>query len=179
LFGREVPTPLLAGVGVVAVVLLALWARRRSPTAQAAAAEPEAFQAAQEAIGAGASGQASYADAAYNLEIQARQQELAFQQGQFEREARLEEANVSLQEKILAWASGKKGAKLPGAVKCPRGKPRFDPSTGQFYCREETSHGFAGDVLQGATGQDTIGGALGRIGGQYIPRFPGSGDIRP
>jgi hypothetical protein len=176
LFGREVPVPLLAGVGVVGVVLLALWARRRSPTAQAEAAEPEAFQAAQQALGAAAGGQASYADAAYNLEIQARQQELGFRQGQFERETALETAQVGLQERILNWAQGKGSLNPHGksAIKCPSGTPHFDPSTGQVYCRREESHGFFGDLLQGAFGSPSLGGAIGQVGRAYIPGSTGS-----
>lgn len=177
IFGREVPAPVLAGVAVVGVVLLALWARRRSPAAAAQAAEPEALQAAQEALGGAAGAQASYADAAYNLEIQARQQELAFRQGQFERASKLEEKQAAFQGSLLDWLTGK--GKRPAAVKCPSGQPRFDPSTGQVYCRQQESHGFFGDLLTGAFGSPSLGNAVGKVGASYLPHFPAPGDIQP
>lgn len=179
ILGREVPAPVLIGGVVVGVVLLALWARRRSPAAQAATAEPEAFQAAQEALGGAAGAQASYADAAYNLEIQARQQELAFRKGQFEREERLEEAQTGLQERILNWAQGKgrlnpKGTK---AIKCPSGTPHFDPATGQVYCRREESHGVLGDIWEGLGGWRGVG----KRAGQVVDVYTGgaTGGIQP
>lgn len=32
-------------------------------------------------------------------------------------------------------------------VRCPKGKTKLDPQTGQLYCREDQSGGFFGDVL--------------------------------
>jgi hypothetical protein len=155
ILGMEPRVALLVGGAVAVVAFLAWRARSASPAAPEA---PPELPGAGDALGAvGASAQDTFAQQMQALELSSAQREQQFAAGQMERQASLETETSNLQLGLLRFAQGK--GRLPRGVQCPSGKIRFDPSTGQFICRERQHRGFFSGV--------NLGDLLGRV------NFPG------
>lgn len=133
ILGLEPRVAMLVGVAVAVVAFLAWRSRKASP---AAAEAPPELPGAEDALGAaGATAQDTFAQQMQALELSSAQREQQFAAGQLERQSALETESTNLQLGLLRFAQGK--GRLPKGVQCPSGKVRFDPSSGQFICREK------------------------------------------
>lgn len=157
ILGMEPRTALLVGAGVAVVGYLYL--RSRGSATSPGAPPVDTLPGSGDAISA--VGQDTYSQRMQELELSSAQAEAQFTTGQLQRQGQLEEAASGLQLDILNWARGK--GKRPAAVMCPDGQPRFDPSTGQFFCRTKKHKSFfsglnlgkLADIYLHATGAPT------------------------
>lgn len=145
------------GVGLVAL-LAVLNARKKGKAGGPIPTEnPEAFRIAGQGMAQGAADQGSLIDRfmeQMQLKSLGQQQELSdisFQQ---------EKARQSLLDRIFQALStpGKQGAAMRKelsreGIKCPVGKMRIDPQTGQVYCREKTGKPFFSQLIAGIPGR--------------------------
>jgi hypothetical protein len=156
ILGMEPRVAALVG-GAIALVAFLAWRARKGSAApqEAPPGLPDALPGAGAAAGAaGQQGQDQYALAMQNLEIASATQEQQFRAGQLKRQEKLEEAQgqtavqqANLYNELLLWVQGK--GPFPKGVQCPKGKVRFDASTGNFYCRTK-QHKSVGQFIAGA-----------------------------
>lgn len=144
-------------IGLAAVVLFVVLSRRKRATAAGPGGEEQPAAAlAAGGLAAQQTEQGSAIDRALEAlqlkQIGGEQQLEAYQQ---QRAA----AGQALYGQLYKALSGG-GGRIPAGVKCPSGKPRIDPSTGEIYCRERTGRGF----FQGITFRDILGASRDVLG---------------
>ena len=125
----------IAGVALVAIVM----SRKRGATAGGAVSDQnQAYRIAGQGMASSAADQGNLVDQfMQSMQMKSLSQQSQLSDVQFQQSL----AEQSLYSKLYGTLSGK-GGKIPGGVKCPAGKARIDPSTGQIYCREKQGGGF-------------------------------------